>query len=277
MIGQTGNAVAKAFVRAGWTTWGLVRNAETRPALRAEEIIAVLGSADDKNFVSKLDNQNRVFVFDVIVSVTEQKIDYASHFNNTIELLRVLATIANRHGVRPLVLFTSGCKDYGMTRWHGSQGLAPHTEESALKPPPFLADRASHAVKVFDHADLFDAVLLRPTSVYGYSSSHYGQMFDLAAKAAVNGILEIPADQKTIMHAIHVDDCAEAYVTIAEANREVVKGQCYNISGDRYETLEEVANALVKEYKIAYGVMFPHVWVEKKFDSLQPVLGFSQW
>lgn len=264
-------------MRAGWITWGLVRNAETRPALRADEIIAVLGSADDKHFVSKLDNQNRVFVFDVIVSVTEQNVDYASHFNNTIGLLRVLATVANRHGVRPLVLFTSGCKDYGMTGLHGSEGLASHTEESALNPPPFLADRASHAVKVFDHADLFDAVLLRPTSVYGYSSSYYGQIFDLAAKAAEKGVLEIAADQKTIMHATHVDDCAEAYVAIAEADREVVKGQCYNISGDRYETLEEVAIALVKEYNIADGVKFLPVKEERELDWLQLVLGFSQW
>lgn len=277
MIDKTGNAVAKAFVRAGWITWGLVRNAETRPALRAEEIIAVLGSADDKHFVSKLDNQNRVFVFDVIVSVTEQNIDYAAHFNNTIELLRTLGNVANRHGVRPLVLFTSGCKDYGMTGLHGSEGLAPHTEESALKPPPSLADRASHAVKVFDHTDLFDAVLLRPTSVYGYSSSYYGQIFDLAAKAAEKGVLEIAADPRTIMHATHVDDCAEAYVAIAEADREVVKGQCYNISGDRYETLEEVANGLIKEYNIADGVKFLPVQEERELDSLQLVLGFSQW
>ena len=257
-------------MRAGWTTWGLVRNAETRPALRAEEIIAVLGSADDKHFVSKLDNQNRVFVFDVIVSVTEQKTDYASHFNNTIELFRVLATIANRNGVRPLVLFTSGSKDYGTTGLHGSQFSLPHTEKSALKPPPFLDDRVSHAIKVLDHKDLFDAVLLRSTSVYGYSSSYYGQMFDLAAKAAVKGVLEIATDQKTIMHATHVDDCAEAYVAIAEADREVVKGQCYNISGDRYETLEEVVNALIKEYNLP-------VREEIQFDSLQSVLGFSQW
>ena len=277
MIGKTGNAVAKAFVRAGWNTWGLVRNAETRPALRAEEIIAVLGSADDKNFVSKLDNQNRIFVFDVIVSVTEQNIDYASHFNNTIELFRVLATMANRHGVRPLVLFTSGCKDYGMTGLYGSEGLAPHTEASALKPPLFLADRASHAVKVFDHTDLFDAVLLRPTSVYGYSSSYYGQIFDLAAKAAEKGVLEISADRKTIMHGTHVDDCAEAYVGIAEADREVVNGQCYNISGDRYETLEEVVNALIKEYNIAGGAKFLPVQEERELDWLQLVLGFSQW
>ena len=164
-----------------------------------------------------------------------------------------------------------------MTKLHGFQALAPHTEESALKPPPFPADRASHAVKVFNHADFFDAVLLRPTSVYGYSSRQYGQMFNLAAKAAVKGILEIAADRNTIMPATHVDDCAEAYVAIAEADREVVKGQCHNISGDRYETLEEVVNALVKEVQIAGGVKFLFPWVETQPDSLQTVLGFSQW
>lgn len=142
---------------------------------------------------------------------------------------------------------------------------------------PFLADRACNAVRVFEHTALFDAVLLRPTSVYGYSSSYYGQIFDLAAKAAEKGVLEIAADARTIMHATHVDDCAEAYVAIAEADKEVVKGQCYNISGDRYETLEEVAKALVKEYNIADGVNFLPVQEERELDWLQLVLGFSQW
>ena len=264
-------------MRAGWTTYGLVRNAEARPALKAAEIISVLGSADDKQFVSKLADPARVFAFDVIVSLTEQMMDYVPHFNNTIDLFRVLSTVAHSQGVRPLVLYTSGCKDYGMTGLHGSEGLTPHTEESPLNPPPMLASRSTHAVKIFDHSDLFDAVLLRPTTIYGYSSSFYGPIFDIAAKAAEKGVLEIAADPRGIMHGTHVDDCAEAYVAIAEAERDLVKGKSYNISGHRYETLEEIANALVKEYKIADGVRFLPVPENQQPDWSQLVFGFSQW
>lgn len=274
--GYIGNAVALAFVRAGWITYGLVRNPDTRASLRAHEITSILGSASDKAFVERSAHQTR-FVFDVIVSCTEQILDYIPHYNDTVALLRALAQASNKVGVRPLVLFTSGCKDYGVTGLDGSEDLEPHTEEAPLNAPPMLVPRATHTVKIFDHADLFDAVVIRPTTLYGLSGSFYGIFFDIAAKAADKGVLELTADPKSIMHGTHVDDCAEAYVAIAEADRSTVKGQCYNISGRRYETLEEVANALVEEYKIRGGVRYLPVKRDTGVDVVQMLIGFSQW
>ena len=275
--GYIGNAVAKAFVRAGWITYGLVRNQETRASLRADEITSILGSASDKAFVERSANQTK-FIFDVMVSCTEQTLDYVPHFNDTIALLRALAQASNKVGIRPLVLFTSGCKDYGTTGLDGSEGLAPHTEESLNNAPPVLVARATHALKIFDHTDLFDAVLIRPTTLYGLSSSFYGPIFDVATKAAETGVLELTGDLKSIMHGTHVDDCAEAYVAIAEhGDRNVVKSQCYNISGGRYETLEEVAKALVEDYKIEGGVKFLPEKQKTGVDVVQMLIGFSQW
>ena len=275
--GYIGNAVARAFVRAGWTTYGLVRNQESRISLKTAEIISILGSASDKAFVERSAKQTK-FVFDVIVSCTEDILDYVTHFNDTVELLRALARASNNGGVRPLVIFTSGCKDYGMTGLDGEEGLSPHTEESPLNAPLLLAARASHAVEIFDHKDLFDAIVIRPTTLYGLSSSFYGPIFDRAAKAAEKGVLELTADPKSIMHGTHVDDCAEAYVAIAEhADRDVVKGQCYNVSGHRYETLEEVANALVDDYKIEGGVEYLPEKATMRPDVVQMLIGFSQW
>ena len=275
--GYIGNAVARAFVRAGWITYGLVRKAEARTALNAEEIISVLGTASDKDFVEKLAIQTRIGPFDVIVSCTEQIPDYVPHYNDTVALLRNVAKSSNDQGTRPLVIFTSGCKDYGMTGLHGSEGLASHTEESPLNAPTFAVDRAAHAVKILDHTDLFDSVVVRPTTLYGRSSSFYGPIFDIAAKAAEQGTLAIPADPNSIMHGTHVDDCAEAYVAIAEADRNIVKGQCYNISSHRYETLAEVA----QELTVAYGIKNPIKYIpepEKSgMDVVQMLFGFSQW
>lgn len=275
--GYIGNAVARAFVRAGYLTYGLVRNASSRPALNAEEIISVLGSAADPEFVSRLSTQTPIGPFDVIVSCTEQILDYVPHFDDTIALLRSLAEGSGRQGVRPLVLFTSGCKDYGRTGLHGDEGLEPQTEASPLNPPDFAVDRAKHAIKIFDHADLFDAVLLRPTTLYGLSSSFYGPIFDIAAKAAEKGVLNSTADPNSIMHGTHVEDCADAYVAIAEAKKDVVKGQCYNISSHQYETLFEVADALVHEYKIEGGVKHLPPPDKDGVDVVQMLIGFSQW
>ncbi|KAL9132194.1 MAG: hypothetical protein Q9175_006573 [Cornicularia normoerica] len=274
--GYIGNAVARAFVRAGWITYGLVRNQETRTSLEADEIISILGSASDKGFVERSANQTR-FVFDVIVSCTEQILDYVPHYNDTIALLRALAEASNKAGIRPLVMFTSGCKDYGTTGIDGSEDLSPHTEESSLNAPPVLVARAIHAIKIFNHIDLFDAVVTRPTTIYGLSGSFYGPIFDVATKAAEKGVLELTADPKSIMHGTHVDDCAEAYVAIAEADRNVVKGQCFNISGGRHETLGEVANALVEDYKIKNGVKYLPEKKKTGVDIVQMLIGFSQW
>ena len=204
--------------------------------------------------------------------------DYVTHFNDTMQLLKNLAkgNVAQGGG-KPLVLFTSGCKDYGQGGLHGEDGLVPHAETSPLNPPPFAKDRASHAVNVLGYEDLFDAVLLRPTTLYGYSSSYYGPIFDLATKAAEKGVLELTADPNSIMHGTHVDDCAAAYLAIAEADRAVVKGQVYNISSHCYETLFEVANAVAKIYKIEGGVKYLPAPEEKGIDVVQMLIGFSQW
>ena len=248
--GYIGNAVARSFVRAGWTTYGLVRNVALLPDLAAEEIIPLLGSPADQSFLFSLPPD---LTFNVIVSTTEQIMDYVPHYNEIISLLEMLAKkrLEKSKG-KPLVLFTSGCKDYGMmTELADTEGLKPHTEESPINPPAFAVNRATYAMKVFEHADLFDATVLRPTNVYGLSSSFYGDIFKLGKEGKEKGVLQLNEHPKTILHAMHVDDCSDAYVALAEHVRiEDVAGECFNISSYRFETLEEIAEALVKEYEI---------------------------
>lgn len=131
----------------------------------------------------------------------------------------------------------------------------------SLPPDELLVPRTRNAAwTVTEHTDLFDVVVLRPTSVYGYSSN-YVLLFEDAKKAAEKGLLKIALPKATIMHATHVDDCAEAYVALAEhADRAQVAGQCYNISGRRFETFEEVADALVLDYGTKGGVELPTSW-----------------
>lgn len=95
------------------------------------------------------------------------------------------------------------------------------------------------------------------------------------------GVLELSENPKTILHALHVDDCGEAYEQLASyPDRGKIIGREYNISSYRYETLEEIAQELVKEYQIPGGVRFvspdptakgPDVNVDRM------LLGFSQW
>jgi len=278
--GYIGSAVTRSFVRAGWRTYGLTRKESAISTLAAQEAIPILSSPSDTTFISKLKDDN--VTFDVLVSVTEDINNYIPHYTAIISMLRELALACKEKGVRPLVLFTSGCKDYGMSPYLAdSPGLEPHTEESPINPPPFAADRAKYSLKTFEHTDLFDAAVLRPTNVYGYDSSFYGFVFQFAEQAAEAGVLEINEEKKTILHSMHVDDCGDAYVALAEhylTKPRDVAGQVFNISASVYETLEDIAAALVKEYGIPGGVKWG------KDDSEGPatnfrrmVMGYSQW
>lgn len=271
--GYIGNAVAHAFVRAGYRTYGLVRQPHIRSSLASSEIIPLLGSASDTSFLPSLSAQGIVFTILVSATTTEDASDYVPHYNDTISLFRTLATSANAAGIRSLVFFTSGCKDYGTTPLANSPDLAPHTELSPLNPQSSLVDRANYSIKTFENNDLFDTVVLRPTHLFGYWSSFYAFFFQFAEEAKRKGEWVVEEDGKTILHATHVDDCAEAYVALAECKREVVAGQCYNISGRRFQTLEEVVRALAEEYEVDGGVKY----VRREGGPRSKLLGYSQW
>lgn len=278
--GYVGAAVCRAFARAGWQTFGFVRRPEAADALVQAEIIPVLGTFTNLDFLDRLYQQTNTF--DVIVSCTEQIPDYATHFDQVLSLVQTLADVSNANNVKPLVLWSTGCKDYGTTALHGASDLAPHTEVSSLNGPEILQQRAKSCITIFDHDKSFDAVLLRPTGVFGYGSSFYGALLSYAAQEAARGaeVLEVPADANSIMHAVHIDDCAEAYLALAEyRERSAVAGQIFNISSHRYETTGEVGAALAKEYGFAGGLKVTSVdEASSSFPkALHFVTSFSQW
>ncbi|EQB51841.1 hypothetical protein CGLO_08575 [Colletotrichum gloeosporioides Cg-14] len=279
--GYIGNAVARAFVAAGWKTYGLVRSPSAATALAQEEIIPIVGAIDDLSAHAEI-QAHLPATLHAIVSATENPLDYMPHYNNTIKLLRTLGAASSAAGTRPIVIFSSGCKDYGIgPHYHGASDLAPHTEDSPINTVPFLINRATHARKIFDHSDVFAPVLVRPTNVYGRSSSFYKAFFDVAAKAAADGKpLLLPTPPNTIVHALHVDDCGEAYVAIAShVNRSEAEGQVFNISAQKYETVDEVAKALVKEYNITGGLKYVDPLELKDDENPWPngIINFPQW
>ncbi|TFA98855.1 hypothetical protein CCMA1212_009270 [Trichoderma ghanense] len=278
--GYIGAAVCRAFVGAGWTTFGLVRKPEAVQDLMAAEVIPVVGTFDDLRFLGPV--YEKATGFDAIVSCTENISGYADHFNQVMVLVKALAERSKQQVIRSLVLWSSGCKDYGTTETHGASALAPHTEASPTNPPDILRQRTENCLCIFDHTDLFDAVLVRPTSVFGRSSSYYGAMLSWVANeaAAGSGTLKIPANPNSIMHATHVDDCGLAYLAVSEqADRSAIAGKIFNISGHRYETAQEVGEALAKEYGFERGVEFvsPADAPSSFPEGLHFVFNFSQW
>jgi nucleoside-diphosphate-sugar epimerase len=279
--GYIGNAVAKAFNRAGWETYGLIRRAADAADLAQSEIHPIIGTPQDLS----LTNDQEYCVFDVVVSNTEDWSDYEGHFGHVKDMLIHIGTQNWENArVRTLVLFSSGCKDYGMTGKHGDADLAPHTESSPLNVLPILRARTKSAVGLLEDGNNsnlpFDVVVLRPTNVYGYGSSYYGSLFAWADKAKKDGnkMLRVPADPNTIMHSAHVDDCALAYLSLAEhPSRDEIKGQAFNISNTRYETVRDVCEALAKSYGLSVEYEKPGRFENIVPGMIEAVVQYSQW
>ncbi|KAI0907195.1 hypothetical protein F4823DRAFT_626518 [Ustulina deusta] len=281
--GYIGFAVSRAFTRAGWHVYGLVRRAEATDALLAEEITPVVGAISaDLVFVDELLARASTRPFDVVVSCTEQ-VPFLEHWEHVLALLVKVARHARQHGAtRPLVLVSSGCKDYGMTGRHGDAGLRPHTEDSPLRPMDILKTRTFCTLKAFEHSDLFDAAVLRPTPLFGYGGSYYGVIFEALRESdgADGNPVNVPGHLHNIYHGCHVDDCADAYVALAtHPVRAEVSGECFNISAHRYETVSDIMTALSAEYGIRGGIaMMPLAEVKSpELHILEPVLGYTQW
>lgn len=276
--GYIGNAVARAFVRAGFVTYGLVRSPKSSQRLAVEEILPIIGSIDDLESHDNISGQLPQ-TLDVIVSTTEDHSDYVRHYNSVVTLLRTISLNSATKGTKPLVIFTSGCKDYGVgPHFANNPGLAPHIETSPSKPPAFAKLRAEFSKKIFEHADAFSPVLVRPTNVHGRSSSFYGIFFRVAQQTADLGKpLVMSGKPNGICHSLHVDDCGDAYVAIANhPRRRDVEGQIFNISSSRYETVAELGEALVHEYNITGGVKYVDASSE---ENLWPpmIIDFPQW
>lgn len=272
--GYIGNAVARAFSRAGWKVYGLVRRADASDTLTRHEIFPVTGSPEDLSFLSQL---NEV-AFDVIVSNTEDHSNPAAHLIKVRAMMDELVRRSEQAGIRPLVMFTSGCKDYGMmTKKHGDAGLAPHTEETPVNPPSVLIPRCEMSTTLLDKARTpWDAIVLRPTIVYGLSSSHYGSLFRHAAGSQKT--LRLYADPDAVMHSCHVDDCAEAYVALAEHPvRSEVANQAFNISNPHYETAQQIGKALADSWGLTLELATPPAGAAVDFDSVHGLSNFWQW
>lgn len=182
----------------------------------------------------------------------------------------------------------------------GEGGLKPHTEESEVVVHEVVKSRTEAALRALEvskgEGAKFDVAVVRATPIFGYSGSYFGAGFDYvealyaAEGARVGGgkrVLKFMGHPGTILHAVHVDDCAEGYVALATTalfggggGRGEVAGEVFNISGRRYETLRETAAALAEEYG------FDEVEYEVEADQLpdgvspltsQLVFGWSQW
>lgn len=313
--GYLGAAVCRAFLRARappgryYLVFGLVRRESTAIALARDEIIPIVGSLSDHDGL-----KNMLFryskTWDVIVTCTEpSKVDAAVEAQHWADILRLIETLALSSvvtaNIRPLVLWSSGCKDYGTTLLHGDPLLQPHDESSPILPVPQIKGRTEGARRAMEASDknggsgAFDIAVIRPTPLFGYSGSYYSAAFAYMDEyvAAIQGepasqTVKLSVSSGGILHGLHVDDCSDAYVALAEttlygtttldaaAGRAAVSGQVFNMSTQEYETVGQIVTALARAYGFA-GAEFdvPEQYLPESIRNSPNVFvfGHSQW
>ena len=139
-----------------------------------------------------------------------------------------VANLAKKHGVKKYV-FASTCSAYGF-----QEGLL--NEESSLNPLTTYAKSSIMAEKeILPLADKnFSATMLRQATVYGFS---YRMRFDLAINGMTlgyyrNGKIPIMRDGKQWRPFVNVNDTSNAFISVLEAEPELVNGQIFNVGSD---------------------------------------------
>ncbi|KAL8988634.1 MAG: hypothetical protein Q9169_008521 [Polycauliona sp. 2 TL-2023] len=328
--GYLGSAISRAFLRTTdlptpnfFRVYGLIRRSSSARALALQEVIPIVAplSSESPAAVTKtVLAHSRTWHVIVVCTEPSQSDPVAQnqHWHDVLALVRGLAEASvsvprgdDAQPVMPLVLWSSGCKDYGTTGLHGELELKPHTESTPLNPPDVVRCRMEGALRALEVAETdegFDVVVVRASPICGYSGSYYGAALEYAAAACATAsdkddgrVLNFTTGANTIMHGVHVDDCADAYVALARIalfsdsngtneaknngtlniGRAAVAGQIFNISGRRYETLAEVGTALATECGFSGGAQFnvsaDEMPKDADFRSSEFVFGYSQW
>ncbi len=137
-----------------------------------------------------------------------------------------LALAAKLAGV-PRFLFSSSCSNYG------AAGQAFIAEDAEFRPvTPYGRSKASAEVELAELADEgFSPVLMRSSTAFGVSPR---LRFDLVANnltawAMATGDIYLKSDGSPWRAIVHIEDIARAFLAAAEAPRELVHMQAFNV------------------------------------------------
>jgi nucleoside-diphosphate-sugar epimerase len=128
----------------------------------------------------------------------------------------------------------------------------------------------------------FTVTVLRQATVYGFSPR---MRFDLAINGMVlglfkNGKIPIMRDGRQWRPFVHIKDTANAFITVLEADREIVKGQIFNVgSNDQnvqiFHLAKLVANSINMPFEYEWYGSPDHRSYKVSFDKIRERLNFK--
>jgi nucleoside-diphosphate-sugar epimerase len=204
--GYAGYYAALRLRQAGHDVTGLVRNPDypRLDILRMHEVKLVVGDVSKPETYRELLEQSHVIIHTMLDKKQPKETDRA--------LFAAIAALPDQPGSRRRFIYTTGCSIFG------KNGIPVMDETAEPNPAHFLAFRRELEKEALELKNV-GVVVLRPGFMYGNDgyNSQSTDWFEMADKG--EGIYR--GDREKGWSWIHIDDLAEAYLLVTEADRAI--------------------------------------------------------
>jgi dTDP-glucose 4,6-dehydratase len=257
-LGFLGSHFTRAALKRGWRVWGIDKKTY---ASRPELLVEFRRGGAFEFREADIATLDHLYDVDVVVNfAAETHVDNsivdASRFlhsnilgvQNLLELIR-----AKRHYEMPLLLQISTDEVYG-DRTSGA-----HTSAAALRPSnPYSASKASAdmLIMAWHRTHGVPYMIARPTNNYGIGQYPEKLIPKAVKHLALGKKIPLHGDGTCRRNWLHVEDNAEALLTIIEKGRPET---IYNVSGNAELENREVVRRVLKAYFGRATPLAPHV------------------
>ena len=191
-----------------------------------------------------------------------------------------LAELSKKAGVKKFI-FSSSCSTYG-------KNTETVNEESDLEPlTQYAKSKVNSEFKILElKDDVFCPTVLRNATVYGYSPNLRLDLVvnNLTASAFVTGKVKLLSDGTAWRPLLHVEDMANAFLTVMRAQNELVTGQIFNVgnNNDNFSVREiaEHVQQVVPNSEVEFANISNKDFRSYKvdFDKIVRILNFkTRW
>jgi nucleoside-diphosphate-sugar epimerase len=223
--GYIGGGVARAFRRAGYLVYGLIRHESARDQLLREEIIPILGSINKpEGFKSAIEDCSIIIDGIYLPGHSHALFDYVRKLRGT-----------NITSNQIQYMLTSGIMIYYPGYFRETlrpvdESIIPNpTDEFEMIPKRELEKQILAATDI-------RGTVIRPGFVYG---GHGGVIAPLFFNVDLDKDIIIEGRPDKRWSWVHVDDLGDGYVAVAKAGS-VVDRQIFNLSAQDSPTYEEL-------------------------------------
>eukprot|EP00026_Physarum_polycephalum_P012605 Phypoly_transcript_12928.p1 GENE.Phypoly_transcript_12928~~Phypoly_transcript_12928.p1 ORF type:complete len:313 (+),score=37.55 Phypoly_transcript_12928:152-1090(+) len=230
--GYIGDGVARAFRRAGYLTYGVIRDEKQREHLVRNEIIPVIGELGNPEALKEVITKCAIIVDAV----------YSKGASQTFFEFVKKTKAHTLQNYKTLYILTSGIMTYYPGFFEDSllpkdESFEPHpTDQHEMVPKKKFEDVVLSSTEV-------RPVVVRPGFVYGGHGGVILPMFFDINPSESKLVLTGRPDKRWSW--VHVDDLGEGYVKIAKAGP-IVDNQVFNLSAQDNPTYEELKISCAK-------------------------------